>query len=380
MTDASYNCIDVLATARCAEVMDSHDPSCALDHALIGPALSLAINGVPIVRSRIPQAKAQIEESAKALKEQFLAIAPDTPWPKNALRPSTVSLTKVFDSLGVRTRFGRNDNPTLARDILRDIKRDPKTPDAALPLVNIVLKLADMEADRRALDLLEGGNVVHNVPLLGAEWTSSGLWSDQPDFMRESTQALINVPEGYHLHSVNVLAPVWHHFTDRNENFVCIHFDGKRKKDPKIEANLSNREMVYAPTAAAIAREKGITRKQAQELMDLFHQNNPTLALWHEEVFTDIREKRMLRNPFGRTRRTFGRIWEEGYLRECLRWLIDSTESDIAHLIVYHLWKHQMDVRILAHSGCRILLMAPKHWDWPSFTFAGQPVNIVGDF
>ncbi len=368
MTDAEYNCIDVIVTARCASIMASHNPSCAIDTAMIGPALTMGIDGIPIRRNRIAAVRKQITEKAKAIQAEF---PPEARFPSISLRPSTASLAALLSSMGTKSRLSKNDAPSLTAAILDGILRDPRTSPEAASLIEKVLHLAALENDRRALDSLPNDKIIHPVFLLGEDWGASGAWSPIPDFSTPPLSDLIDAE--IQIINVNADDAVWHKFVGEKPKTVIAEFPGKRKKDgPRKLGELPPSLMLTMPTPAFFARRFGITREQASTCIADFGEANPRMTEFHEGMVESVRKGGILTNPLGRTRRLMGRTWDDAYARECLNWTIETTRLDIAHLVLYDLWKKNN--RIFFHRSTRIVAIPPK--SVPRCHFAGTPIKL----
>src|ERR1700692_2715310 len=150
LSDEAYNNYDIILTARVGEKMISEGALKAslFDQALLGPSLLCGLRGMRIDHSKIAQAKLEIEERARAGKEKFLQLAGSDVKFGKGFKPSPAELARIlYRDFKVKTRLGKTDNPSVATNILVDIRDDIKTPDAALPIVELALELFSLESD-----------------------------------------------------------------------------------------------------------------------------------------------------------------------------------------------------------------------------------------
>ena len=197
LSDASYNNIDVLVTARAGKKLEKEGALAAslFDQALLGPSLTCSLRGMRIDHGKIAQAKLDIEAKAREGKEKFLALAGNDVKFGKGYKPSPAELARIlYRDFKVKTRLGKTDNPSVAADILVDIRDDPKTPDAALPIVELALELTALESDRMALEKPAGADGrIHSSFMVSA--AVSARWGSRKDAFNE----------GMNLHSASDL-------------------------------------------------------------------------------------------------------------------------------------------------------------------------------
>src|SRR5215469_9690139 len=148
--DAAYNAVDCLVTTRVARKMDSEGltkPS-LFDQALLGPSLTCQLRGLRVDRGRMEEAETILAERTRERQDAFEKATGGWKWGKSS-KPAPQQLAKaLYENMGVRIRISRDtENPSVAHDVLVDILNDPKTPEIALPVVEIALQLADLEED-----------------------------------------------------------------------------------------------------------------------------------------------------------------------------------------------------------------------------------------
>jgi uracil-DNA glycosylase family 4 len=71
-----------------------------------------------------------------------------------------------------------------------------------------------------------------------------------------------------------------------------------------------------------------ITRSDAKKIIDLRFREFPGIPKWQDLVAKRIREKRQLKNPFGRVRPFWGRL-DDSLVREALNFVPQSTVADV---------------------------------------------------
>jgi len=196
-SDAAYNNADILVTARVAEKMATEGALKAslFDQALLGPSLTCSLRGMRIDHAKIMQAKLDIESRAAEGKKKFLdLVGGDVKFGKG-LKPSPAELARIlYRDFKVKTRLGTTDNPSVSKNILAEILEDPKTPDAAMPIVELAIELSQLEADRLALNATIGPDGrMHSSFMVSA--AVSGRWGSRKD----------NFGEGMNLHSASDL-------------------------------------------------------------------------------------------------------------------------------------------------------------------------------
>lgn len=87
----------------------------------------------------------------------------------------------------------------------------------------------------------------------------------------------------------------------------------------------------YGLGADKFARNIGVTKARAEELLNAYHANYPRIKRWHQEVEMELRRTRTLTTPLGRKRIFFGRI-NNDLAREGIAYVPQSTVGDLLNL------------------------------------------------
>lgn len=85
--------------------------------------------------------------------------------------------------------------------------------------------------------------------------------------------------------------------------------------------------------------------EQARHFLDVFKQLFPEIVAWQSDIENRIRAERVLRNLFGYPRR-FEQILTDGYLRDGISWIPQSTVGCITHLAYNRLTDHIISNRL----------------------------------
>lgn len=73
-----------------------------------------------------------------------------------------------------------------------------------------------------------------------------------------------------------------------------------------------------------------LSLSECKAYLDYFYQLFPEIAVWQRETVEFVRKKRYLVNLLG-SPRTFGRNFDDGYEREIISWIPQSTVGEITH-------------------------------------------------
>ncbi len=85
----------------------------------------------------------------------------------------------------------------------------------------------------------------------------------------------------------------------------------------------------YGATAPTIARQLGITIKEAEKAQDRWFAIHPGIQRWHHRIKEEVRSRRMVSNKFGYRIVFFDR--PESCFNEALAWVPASTVALVAH-------------------------------------------------
>lgn len=176
---SDYCCLDNIVTVRAGRKMEAEGGlrSSLFDQALLGPALTCSLRGLRVDHGRLESARVATDESIRGAQARFESAA-GIPWKwGRGAKPAPAQLaTLLYQKFKVRVRLSDRDTPSVAKDKLADILEDPKTPEAALPVVEIAMELSGLEEDRKALrNPLSPDGRLHCSFLVAAQL--SGRWS-----------------------------------------------------------------------------------------------------------------------------------------------------------------------------------------------------------
>jgi len=383
LTDSAYNCLDILVTARVGEKFEEQGATRAslFDQALMGPSLLCGLRGMRIDHSKIAQAKIEIEERARQGKEKFLALAGNDVKFGKGFKPSPAELARIlYRDFKVKTRLGKTDNPSVATNILVEIRDDIKTPDAALPIVELALELSSLESDRMALEKPAGPDGrIHSSFMISA--AVSARWGSRKDAFNEgmnlhSASDLIRkvfIPDpgkimvaldqsqaesnlvaalsgskwyldahkagNVHVQSGKVFFPEYTDVMTKDwaKNTPFPSAPGKTFYDlAKSCQHAAN----YGQSTAGMAKHLHIPKADAQRIQANYFKKVPEIPRYHEWIANEIRTKRRLVTPFGRVRQFLGRTWEHSSVREAISYQPQSTVSDITKIFLWRLFTH----------------------------------------
>jgi len=383
LTDSGYNAIDILVTARAGEKLEQDGATRAslFDQALLGPSLLCGLRGMRIDHSKIATAKLEIEERARAGKEKFLALAGSDVKFGKGFKPSPAELARIlYRDFKVKTRLGKTDNPSVATNILVDIRDDIKTPDAALPIVELALELSALESDRMALEKPAGPDGrIHSSFMVSA--AVSARWGSRKDAFNEgmnlhSASDLIRkvfIPDpGKVLVALdqsqaesNLVAALsgskWYLDAHKSGN---THVLAGKVFFPEVGEMLTKQwakdtpfpsapgkmyydlckscqhALNYGQSVPGMAKHLHIPKSSAQTLAYNYFQKVPEIPAYHKWIANEIQTKRRLVTPFGRVRQFLGRTWEHSSVREAISYQPQSTVSDITKIFLWRLFTH----------------------------------------
>ena len=383
LTDAGYNALDILVTARAGERLEEQGAVKAslFDQALLGPSLLCGLRGMRVDHGKIAQARMEIEERARAGKAQFLELAGNDVKFGKGYKPSPAELARIlYRDFKVKTRLGKTDNPSVATNILVDIRDDIKTPDAAIPIVDLALELSALESDRMALEKPAGPDGrIHSSFMVSA--AVSARWGSRKDAFNEgmnlhSASDLIRkvfIPDpGKVLVALdqsqaesNLVAALsgskW--YLDAHKSGNTHVLAGKvffpelgdvltktwAKETPFPSApgktyydlcKMCQHASNYGQTYAGMGRHLHIPKADAQKIQVNYFKKVPEIPRWQEWIAQEIRTKRRLVTPFGRVRQFLGRTWEHSSVREAISYQPQSTVSDITKIFLWRLFTH----------------------------------------
>lgn len=381
--DAAYNSVDCLVTTRVAKRMDSEGltkPS-LFDQALLGPSLTCQLRGLRVDRGRMEEAKTLLAKQTRARQDAFEKATGGWKWGKSS-KPAPQQLARaLYEKMGVRIRLSRDmENPTVAHDVLVDILNDTKTPEIALPVVEIALQLADLEEDRKALEkpLSPDGRMRSSFMVAG---TISGRWASRKDCFGDglnlhSASDIIRkifVPDpGYIMVSMDQMqgesyllgflaGSQW--YIDAHES-GNVHVDAGRiffpeyadvickswAKETKwpFTSNDNFYDIMkrlqhannYMQSPKGVAHHLRIPIARAKTIQQAYFQRIPEIKRYHEWVAAEIKRTRRMVSPLGRVRQYLGRTWEDTVIREAISWQPQSGVSDITKALLWRMWHH----------------------------------------
>jgi len=405
MSDSQYNAWDILVTARVGEHLEKEGATKAslFDQALLGPSLMCSLRGMRIDHGKIAETKLSIDARAAEGKRKFIdLVGSDVKFGKG-LKPSPAELARIlYRDFKVKTRLGKTDNPSVAKTILVEIKDDPKTPDAAMPIVELALELTALEEDRKALDKPAGPDGrIHSSFMVSS--AVSGRWGSRKD----------NFNEGMNLHSASDLIRTLFipdpgkvlvamdqaqgesrviAYLSGSKFYIDAHISGnvhleagkiffpehvphmtkEWAKDTPFPGNPGKtyydlmKSMQhgnnYGQSPNGLAKHLGISKKDAQQMQINYFKRLPEIPAYHQWVKNEIMTKRKLVTPLGRERQFLGRVWEHSTLREAISYQPQSTVSDLTKIFMWRVFKYldPHDVQLLMEHHDSLLLQVDE--------------------
>jgi DNA polymerase-1 len=114
----------------------------------------------------------------------------------------------------------------------------------------------------------------------------------------------------------------------------------------------------YGGSASTMARNCGITVKQADYMRTRWFQIHPGIKEWHDRTEQQLFTKRKVTNAFGFHRFYFDRI--EGLLPQALAWIPQSTVAIITNKGILNLYRNLPQVQLLLQVHDSIVFQIPK--------------------
>lgn len=114
----------------------------------------------------------------------------------------------------------------------------------------------------------------------------------------------------------------------------------------------------YGGSANTMARNCGITVRQAELMRNRWFQIHPGIKEWHDRVEHSLMVQRCVGNAFGFRRFYFDRI--EGLLPEGLAWIPQSTVAIVTNQGILNLHRNLPEVQVLLQVHDSIVFQIPK--------------------
>lgn len=401
MSDAIYSNWDILVTGRVGDQMIKEGglKASLFDQALLGPSLLCTLRGWKIDHAGVASVKLEIQDRAKALQSAFSALAGTDCKFGTGMKPTIATMATVFyTKFKVKARFGDTDSPTVGKGALIEILEDPKTPDEAVPLVEIALELTALEDAYKALNgHASPDGRMRSSFMVAADHT--GRWSSRKDNFGDgmnlnSAPALarrVFVPDtGKILISMRqvdaesrVLA-----YLSGSQKYIQAHLSGNVHLEaakaifPELASNMAFegiQETQYPGTPGktyydvvdavmqacnhgvsptSLGRQLHIKKAEASGMQLKYFRVFPEIQVYHEWVKKELDTKRRLVTPLGRSRIFLSRAWESSPLKEAVPYQAQSTVSDLTKVLMWRIFKHldPNDAQLLMESTDSIIV------------------------
>ncbi|HVB29541.1 MAG TPA: DNA polymerase [Terriglobia bacterium] len=345
---------------------------------------------------------ASIQREASTAQEALLALVPAGLKFGKSWKPSPQALaTILYQGFRVRTRLGKTDSPSVAKDILTEILEDPKTPEVAMPVVELALQLSRLEEDRKALEKPAGPDGrIHSSFMVSS--AISGRWGSRKDafgqgmnlhsaspfirgiFIADPGYILVSMDQcqaesncvaylsgsewyikahaagNVHMEAAKIFFP---EHADKSKTWIkeTMHPSNPGTSYYQMSKKLQHGNN-YCQTPNGIARHAHIPQIEARRVQNNYFRNMPEVPAYHRWVAEEIRSKRMLVSPLGRVRQVLGRTWEQTTVRELVSWQPQSCISDITKIFLWRLWRRELDlgIQILLEHHDSVLFQVPE--------------------
>lgn len=120
----------------------------------------------------------------------------------------------------------------------------------------------------------------------------------------------------------------------------------------------------YLGTEYTVARQVGITVKEASEFQTGYFRRYPNIPLWHEWLKKFIRRNKCVVIPgFGFVRETFGRYWAEETFRELVACIPQGFLALYAHQAMMNCWNEMWnkgECRFILHNHDQLVFQIPE--------------------
>ncbi len=117
----------------------------------------------------------------------------------------------------------------------------------------------------------------------------------------------------------------------------------------------------YSAGPGVLAAKLGIGMKEAKYLMNLYHQRNPMLRIWHQKVQNELRSTKILYNLLGR-KHQFTERWSDELFRSAYSYIPQSTVGDLLNMSlvkIYNNYGDRIDIALQLHDA--VYVIVPDH-------------------
>lgn len=160
---------------------------------------------------------------------------------------------------------------------------------------------------------------------------------------------------------VHRLTATWIFTKLMGEITTDMRFIGKAARHGGAYDMQKHRHMLEVNTGAKKAGiNLVISEMTAQKNLDIFHKFSPNIrGVFHKEVINQLREDRILINPFGRRRQFFNQ-WGPELFREGFAHIPQSTVPDHLHHAMLRMKKEAPQIQFLKESHDGLLMQLPR--------------------
>ena len=148
------------------------------------------------------------------------------------------------------------------------------------------------------------------------------------------------------------------HAITAREMFGVKEITKEQRQIGKMIRHASN----YSAGPQVVSIALNTTSSRAKQLIDLYHQANPQLRLWHQSIQDELRRDRTLVTPLGRRHRFLDR-WGDELFRSAYSFKPQSTVGDLLNLSLcklYEQWGDNIEIMLQLHDA--IYVQVPDNW------------------
>lgn len=114
----------------------------------------------------------------------------------------------------------------------------------------------------------------------------------------------------------------------------------EQRQNAKVAVHGGN----YAMSYLRLAKEYGMTNKEAKDILEAYFKAFPRIKTWHKQIESTLHKTKMLVTPMGRKRQFNNRIDKET-IKEAYAYIPQSTVGDLMNMSIVDIYKEVKDVK-----------------------------------